>query len=163
MKVIRLFCVVIVLSLTLFAVTPAQAKAPVPGEPLPDVDVKGEPLDWCDFEILVDYTLHWERLDFIDSKGNIVRSLIHLYFTDHYYNPKPGGKEAFGRGKLITTLTPDYGKDRGLSYHVVAPGGGTLLIDAGYVYWPPEPAPLIFHGNHQAWEGDFSRLCAYLK
>lgn len=64
--------------------------------------------------------------------------------------------------------SPDEGQglftDRGLVTHVVAPGGGVVLIDAGRLVWR-YPDGLIFqaNGNHQLEiEGDISELCAAL-
>jgi hypothetical protein len=54
--------------------------------------------------------------------------------------------------------------DRGLVTHVVAPGVGLVLIDAGRLVWR-FPDELIFeaNGNHQLRiEGDISELCAAL-
>jgi hypothetical protein len=54
--------------------------------------------------------------------------------------------------------------DRGLVTHVVVPGGGVVLIDAGRLVWR-YPDGLIFEadGNHQLKiEGDISELCAAL-
>jgi hypothetical protein len=54
--------------------------------------------------------------------------------------------------------------DRGLVTHVVAPGGGLVLIDAGRLVWR-YPDGLVFeaNGNHQLKiEGDTSELCAAL-
>jgi hypothetical protein len=64
--------------------------------------------------------------------------------------------------------SPDEGQglftDRGLVTHVVAPGGGVVLIDAGRLVWR-YPDGLVFeaNGNHQLKiEGDLSELCAAL-
>jgi hypothetical protein len=64
--------------------------------------------------------------------------------------------------------SPDEGQglftDRGLVTHVVAPGGGVVLIDAGRLVWR-YPDGLVFeaNGNHQLKiEGDISELCAAL-
>jgi hypothetical protein len=64
--------------------------------------------------------------------------------------------------------SPDEGQglftDRGLVTHVVAPGGGVVLIDAGRLVWR-YPDGLVFeaNGNHQLTiEGDISKLCAAL-
>jgi hypothetical protein len=64
--------------------------------------------------------------------------------------------------------SPDQGlglfTDRGLVTHVVVPGGGVVLIDAGRLVWR-YPDGLVFeaNGNHQLKiEGDLSELCAAL-
>jgi hypothetical protein len=64
--------------------------------------------------------------------------------------------------------SPDEGlgtfTDRGLKTHVVAPGGGVVLIDAGTLRWRyPDGFVFEAHGNHQLEiEGDISELCAAL-
>jgi hypothetical protein len=64
--------------------------------------------------------------------------------------------------------SPDEGwgtfADRGLKTRVIAPGGGVVLIDAGYLRWRyPDGFVFEAHGNHQLEiEGDVSELCAAL-
>jgi hypothetical protein len=64
--------------------------------------------------------------------------------------------------------SPDEGwgtfADRGLKTRVIAPGGGVVLIDAGYLRWRfPDGFVFEAHGNHQLEiEGDTSELCAAL-
>jgi hypothetical protein len=63
---------------------------------------------------------------------------------------------------------PDEGQGtftvRGLTTRVLVPGGGVVLIDAGYLVWRyPDGFIFVAHGNHQLEiEGDFSELCAAL-
>ena len=64
--------------------------------------------------------------------------------------------------------SPDEGwgtfADRGLVTRVIAPGGGVVLIDAGYLRWRyPDGYVFEAHGDHQLEiEGDISELCAAL-
>jgi hypothetical protein len=53
---------------------------------------------------------------------------------------------------------------RGLTTRVLLPGGGVVLIDAGYLVWRyPDGFVFVAHGNHELEiEGDFSELCAAL-
>jgi hypothetical protein len=53
---------------------------------------------------------------------------------------------------------------RGLTTRVLLPGGGVVLLDAGYLVWRfPDGFVFVAHGNHQLEiEGDFSELCAAL-
>jgi hypothetical protein len=53
---------------------------------------------------------------------------------------------------------------RGLTTRVLVPGGGVVLIDAGYLVWRfPDGFVFVAHGNHQREiEGDFSEFCAAL-
>jgi hypothetical protein len=54
--------------------------------------------------------------------------------------------------------------NRGLFSHIRVPGGGTVLIDAGYLHWRwPDGHIFVAHGNHQLEiEGDLAELCAAL-
>jgi hypothetical protein len=64
--------------------------------------------------------------------------------------------------------SPDEGQGtftvRGLTTRVLLPGGGVVLIDAGYLVWRyPDGFIFVAHGNHQLeTEGDFTELCAAL-
>jgi hypothetical protein len=53
---------------------------------------------------------------------------------------------------------------RGLTTRVLVPGGGVVLLDAGYLVWRfPDGFVFVAHGNHQLEiEGDFAELCAAL-
>ena len=54
--------------------------------------------------------------------------------------------------------------NRGLFSHIRVPGGGTVLIDAGYLHWRwPDGHIFVAHGNHQLEiDGDLAELCAAL-
>ena len=55
----------------------------------------------------------------------------------------------------------------GLAYHLVVPGMGAVIVNAGYVYI--DPTGFVIHGHHPVnwfwWTGagDFSRLCAAMQ
>ena len=53
---------------------------------------------------------------------------------------------------------------RGLTTRVLAPGGGVVLLDVGYLLWRyPDGFVFVAHGNHQLEiEGDIAELCAAL-
>ena len=50
---------------------------------------------------------------------------------------------------------------RGLTTRVLAPGGGVVLLDVGYLLWRyPDGFVFVAHGNHQLEiEGDIAELC----
>jgi hypothetical protein len=53
---------------------------------------------------------------------------------------------------------------RGLTTRVLLPGGGVVLLDAGYLLWRyPDGFVFVAHGNHQLEiQGDTTELCAAL-
>jgi hypothetical protein len=64
--------------------------------------------------------------------------------------------------------TPDEGwgtfVERGVRTHIRAPGGGTVVLDAGYLHYrSPDGFVFVAHGRHQLeLEGDIAELCAAL-
>ena len=54
--------------------------------------------------------------------------------------------------------------ERGVRTHVRAPGGGTVVLDAGYLHYRyPDGFVFVAHGRHQLeLEGDIAELCAAL-
>jgi hypothetical protein len=54
--------------------------------------------------------------------------------------------------------------ERGVRTHIVAPGGGTVVLDAGYLHYRfPDGFVFVAHGRHQLeLEGDIAELCEAL-
>ncbi len=54
--------------------------------------------------------------------------------------------------------------ERGVRTHIVAPGGGTVVLDAGYLHYRfPDGFVFVAHGRHQLeLEGDIAELCKAL-
>jgi len=105
---------------------------------------------------IVKYTYYW------NEDGTLNRYHVHGEGAETYTTTT--GKTFYGTeqgfnlfGDATTT------KLAGLLYHVVVPGKGAVLIDAGYVYM--DPTGWVMHGNHPVnwyWftgEENFSRLC----
>jgi hypothetical protein len=111
-----------------------------------------------------DYVVTFEGLDFFGKDGSVVRSWSKNYFYDRFYNLS-NGNEAFGSGSLPLISYPNGGwRNGGLSFHIVIPVKGAVLIDAGYLSQTEPGAPWIFHGYHPFYEeGDLSKLCAALE
>jgi hypothetical protein len=158
MKGFRFFSILIVFACLMAAVTPAAAAAPIPYV----IDASGtDTFDCGTFIIKDDYTLHYVGEDYFDAQGNWVRSQEQNSFTDRFYNPA-NGKEASGKGKMNRFFYSDYSRNAGLAYHVVLPGVGAILIDAGSMLFSAEG--VVFHGNHMFYvEGDLSKVCAALE
>jgi hypothetical protein len=54
--------------------------------------------------------------------------------------------------------------ERGVRTHILVPGGGTVVLDAGYLHYRfPDGFVFVAHGRHQLeLEGDIAELCAAL-
>lgn len=54
--------------------------------------------------------------------------------------------------------------ERGVRTHILVPGAGTVVLDAGYLHWRyPDGFVFVAHGRHQLeLEGDIVELCAAL-
>jgi hypothetical protein len=158
MKVLRFFSILIVFALLMAAVTPVAAAAPIHYV----IDQSGtDTFDCGTFTIYDDYTLHYVGDNYVDAQGNWVRSQEQNSFTDRFYNPA-NGKEVSGKGKMNRFFYPDYARNAGLAYHVVLPGVGAILIDAGTMQFYAEG--IVFHGNHMFYvEGDLSKVCEALE
>ena len=121
----------------------------------------------CGFEADVSLDGTFENRMFSDP----VRNINYIREEGTVTNPATGTtlRVKHSYTELGTPPTsPDQGQglftDRGLVTHVVAPGGGVVLIDAGRLVWR-YPDGLVFeaNGNHQLKiEGDISELCAAL-
>lgn len=158
MKGLRFFSILIVFVFLLATATPVAAAEPIRYA----FDQSGtDTFDCGTFIIKDDYTLHYEGEDFFDAQGNWVRSQEQNSFTDRFYNPA-NGKEASGSGKMNRFFYPDHARNAGLAYHVVLPGVGAILIDAGSMLFTDEG--VVFQGNHMFYaEGDLSKVCAALE
>lgn len=161
MKMFRLFCVVTVLALTLFTFTPAQAKAPVIIEYFftdePHVEISCGSFSIYDDWSKTHAVIKW----FFDDEGNWVLLQGHVVAIDRFYNPA-NGKEVVSLTRFNKHWTPGYFSDRGLTYHVVVPGVGTILINTG-INFSYDGETWMYRGNQQFYEGDLGKLCAYLQ
>jgi hypothetical protein len=121
----------------------------------------------CGFEADVSLDGTFENRVF----SNPVRNINYIREVGTVTNPLTGTtlKVKHSYTELGTPpANPDEGQglftQRGLYTHVVAPGGGVVLIDAGrLVYRYPDGLVFEANGNHQLQiEGDISELCAAL-
>jgi hypothetical protein len=98
------------------------------------------------------------NINYIREEGTVTNPLTGATLrVKHWYTEE---------GRPPTSPDEGWGlfTDRGVVTHVVVPGGGLVLIDAGRLVWR-YPDGLIFeaNGNHQLKiEGDISELCAAL-
>jgi hypothetical protein len=153
--------VVLLVMLLAVTMTPVFAAGPtvevVPYWPSPSItihcgDFSIDIASWSSVKI----TTYWNK------DGSLNRYHVHGESFETYTTTT--GKTFYGSeqgfnlfGDATTT------KLAGLLYHLVVPGNGTILIDAGYVY--ADPTGWVMHGNHPVnwyWftgEENFIRLC----
>jgi hypothetical protein len=160
----RVLPVVAVVAASLLFAVPASADAP---------DVFGIEYDAsftltnCGFPVNVSVHGTFENRSFVDPVFNI------NYIREEGTATNP----ANGATLLIRHMYTEIGRpptspeegwgtfaDRGLITRVLLPGGGVVLIDAGYLRWRfPDGFVFEAHGNHELEiEGDLTELCAAL-
>jgi hypothetical protein len=121
----------------------------------------------CGYEIEVSVHGTFENRSFV----NPVRNINYIREEGTATNPATGATALIRH--MYTEIgrpptSPDEGLGtftvRGLTTRVLVPGGGIVLLDAGYLVRRfPDGLIFVAHGNHQLEiEGDFSELCAAL-
>ena len=107
----------------------------------------------------------------LDPDGNLVRVKLYGRAEESWYVASNPGRRLRAKAIYNTfTLTPGVGlyqgveKWTGLFWHVVAPGYGTVLLDAGLeiIDWTAAAPVVKVAGRHQWIDGDFDALCAAL-
>jgi hypothetical protein len=122
------------------------------------------PLFACGFEADVSFTETFENRIFSNPTFNI------NYFSDVGTITNPANGATLRIDDHYTQVgrpptSPDQGQgtfaQHGVSFHIVAPGGGVVLIQAGYVLFRfPDGFVFVQHGIDTT--GDLSALCAAL-
>ena len=162
MKAFKPLGAVVVLAILLATATAVIAAPPV----FSTFDGQGtDEYDCGDFSIVDEWTVHVRYRDFYDNQGNYIRTAASVAFTDHWRNPDSGEEINASTQHMQQEWDAAGASLHGLAYHVVVPGVGNVLIDAGYIYETTGNPPVrTFHGNHQFYEqGDLSALCAVLQ
>jgi hypothetical protein len=147
----------------------ALMAAPVAAAPPEREEFQTEPwsgvLAMCDgFEVINESegtlaTLH----RFFDRDGDLVRVSFHGQIEDTYTNSVTG-KSISGRGQYNgqVVLEEPFEREAGIQFHVLVPGAGVVLIDAGRVVFDALGEVVFQAGRHQVRDGDFEALCAAL-
>lgn len=163
MKAFRFVSIIVVLVFLVSSTSPVAANPPAKWT---EFFSGNDEYDCGTFHIHDEWTQNSVYQGFFDKQGNMIRLWGMLNATDRFY--EDGGKEVSGYGKLVISEDFVYGevnriRNMGLAYHVVVPGVGTILIDAGYAEAAPPDWKLILHGKHQHYSGDFDKLCSTLE
>jgi hypothetical protein len=173
---LRLSCCFAVPCLLALAGPPAATAAPPARESF-TWDLGVGPLGGdCDgVPILVQSTLYGTQATHHDRDGAVSRIVLHAKTQDRIFL-EGSDRAVFGHSSYTqTVLTPGAGLYEGVErwtgvfWHVVVPGLGTVLLDAGLeiIDWKllsEGSSPVLKAvGKHQWLEGDFDRLCVALR
>jgi hypothetical protein len=102
---------------------------------------------------------------FFDPEGNVVRTIVHERFLDHFTNTVTGEK-LLNRGTFQETFEPVDGTDEftdtidGHVFLATQPGQGIVIHDSGRVIFSPDEEEILFAaGQHdELIEGQFGAL-----
>lgn len=130
-------------------------------------DPVGNPVMCGEATVLTAWVLYGTQTTYYDSTGQVVRIKIHGRIDETWALDTGAGNQLRARANYNTfTLEPGLEKWTGLFWHVIAPGVGTVFLDAGFeiVDWATLPPTLrAVHGKHQWLDGDFDAVCAALQ
>lgn len=109
-----------------------------------------------------------------DTNGDVLKIKMHAMNVDEFYLESGEGRRLLSGATSNTfTLTPGASgvyegvtKWTGLFWHVVVPGVGVVLLDAGFeIIDFNRENPLVVRraGKHQWLDGDFDAFCAALR
>ena len=90
---------------------------------------------------------------FFDSNGDVVRTIVHNRFHDHFTNSVTGEK-LLNRGTFQETFTPVEGTDEftdtvvGHVFLATQPHHGIVIHDSGRVIFNPDETEILFAAGH---------------
>ncbi len=90
---------------------------------------------------------------FFDSQGEVVRTIVHSRFLDHFTNTVTGEK-LLNRGTFQETFIPVDGTDEftdtvvGHVFLATQPGQGIAIHDSGRVVFSPNETEILFAAGH---------------
>jgi hypothetical protein len=90
---------------------------------------------------------------FFDSDGDVVRTIVHNRFLDHFTNTITGEK-LLNRGTFQETFIPVPGTDEftdtvvGHVFLATQPGHGIVIHDSGRVVFSPNEEEILFAAGH---------------
>jgi len=118
--------------------------------------------DCGSFQVFDDYDITLVRTDFYDNDGQRTQMHVSINGTDTYRQSVTGQSFTMGTHFMIHN---DYRAGlfsaMGLQYHLMVPGIGLVLIDAGDLMYDAQVGDYVFYaGPHQVATGDTSGLCS---
>ena len=117
----------------------------------------------CDgFQVFDDYDATVDVTTFYDKDGNRVEIHQAINGTDTYRQSVTGQSITMGTHFMVhIDLQVGQNSSAGLQYHLMIPGLGHVLLDAGRTVYDFSTGTFIFlAGPHQVATGDTSGLCA---
>jgi len=126
----------------------------------------GQPIV-CNVQPIQERTAWEDRLTFFyDKEGKRIRLQVHTRGTSVFINPDTGTEARATAGWQTTEKTPyDGSKYVGLFYHVVLPGVGVIMQDAGLqIYNWDSPEPVVKRAGTYQWNlTDYDEFCAAMQ
>jgi hypothetical protein len=112
----------------------------------------------CALPLLVRETGEFRDIIHVDNTGNFaMESLTFQHYTVTVMNTANGISFTSPAAGLIT-FSQDDAFSAGLVSHFVAPGGGSLTVDAGRIYFGADSS-ITLSGNFDVRTGDVQPLC----
>lgn len=134
-------------------------------------DAAGNVVTCAGEPVTIDGVSYGTITTWLDADRNLVRVKLYGRAEESWYLASNPARRLRAKATYDTfTLTPGVGlyqgleKWTGLFWHVVAPGYGTVLLDAGLeiIDWTAAAPVVKVAGRHQWIDGDFGGLCAAL-
>lgn len=146
--------------LLLAAISPAAAAQPTKTVvPLIGTQVLA---DCGSFQVMDDYNVMIEQTNFYDNSGKMTAIHQMINGTDTYRQSVTGQSITMGSHFMVhVDMETMMNSSAGMQYHLMIPGLGHVLLDAGRTVYDLNKGEFVFlAGTHQVATGDTAGLCA---
>jgi hypothetical protein len=117
--------------------------------------------DCGSFQVFDDYVVTVGQTIFYNNDGNPVEVHLAISGTDTYRQSVTGQSITMGSHFMVhIDEQARLGSSGGLQYHLMIPGLGHVLLDAGRTVYDSTGALVFSAGSHQVATGDTAGLCA---
>lgn len=150
----------LVMALLLATISPAAAAQPTKTViPLIGTQVLA---DCGNFQVLDDYYVMIEQTNFYDNSGKMTAIHQMINGTDTYRQSVTGQAITMGSHFMVRVdMETMMNSSAGMQYHLMLPGLGHVLLDAGRTVYDLNAGAFVFlAGTHQVATGDTAGLCA---
>ena len=142
------------------AISPVAAAPPTTST----TTVQGTQLlaDCGSFQVFDDYAGTIGHTYFYDQEGNLIEIHQAISGTDTYRQSVTGQSITMGSHFMVHfDVQTGLNSSAGMAYHLMIPGQGHVLLDAGYSVYDVNTGTMVFSaGPHQVVDGDTAGLCA---
>ena len=114
------------------------------------------------FDVVSNTIISVRETTFYDKDGNVDRLQVHLMFHGTLTNSSTGKTVTDQPDPINVFIEDGVEREVGLIWHIVVPGEGVLVIEAG-VRIKAEGEETIIHGPHPVLEGGFEVICQVLE